>query len=157
MHQESESLPLKLWFARIDRIASQNFGSIENRLRHAMHLVHLAPRSLQPALGRPLVESKLEGLLEKGDHDDAARYLVRPGSLSVRSIAHDGGHAVEARIVCPLLKRVVRGWGDGIAGSVLDAWTRQMLALRSDYDFAAIALGDPDRRRSRSEPGRRSH
>ena len=122
-----EPLEASLWFARIELIARGGLGSVENSLRHAAHLMQLAPASFRPAAQWAADERAFEALLDAEDFDSAARCLVDPEQLGLRA---PNGRAAAARIACPLLDRVIDGVGGTIAAAVLDAWTKRLLALR---------------------------
>lgn len=154
MSHDIEPLQADLWFERIALIASGRFGSLDKCLRHAAHLVQLAPAVLRVAVGYPPSESKLEALLQAEDFDDAARHLVRPGSLSVQARA---GQLAEARIACPILDCEIKGVGDTVATAILDAWTTHLLALRTECEAGLLNPGSRAPRKSRSEQDRQWH
>lgn len=127
MTHEIEPLEASLWFARIELIARGGLGTVENSLRHAGHLMQLAPVSFRPAAQWVADERAFEALLDAEDFDSAARCLVDPEQLALRA---PNGRAAAARIACPLLDRVIDGVGGTIAAAVLDAWAKRLLALR---------------------------
>src|SRR5690606_16909675 len=100
MTHEIEPLEPSLWFARIELIARGGLGSIENSLRHAGHLMQLAPPSFRPAAHLAASEREFEALLDAKDFDTAARCLVHPDQLAW---CEDEGRIADARIACPIL------------------------------------------------------
>jgi hypothetical protein len=128
-----EPLDAAIWFRRIEMIAQGAFVSLESSLRHASHLLQLTPLALRPLVGLSTDVENFEELLEAGNLDTAARFLVaQPTALSV----HDepGARRIRATIQCSALKRPMHGWGNTIAEAVLDAWTKCLLAIRSTFE-----------------------
>jgi len=127
-----EPLDAVLWFKRVELIANGVLGSVENSLRHASHLVAIAPQRLRPLIGLGVDPESFEELLESGDFDTAARHLVaRQRALSIEGEA--GASLVRATIRCPALDARVHGIGDTIAKAVLNAWTSRLLRLKARY------------------------
>jgi len=136
MDEAIEPLDAVLWFRRIQMIANGELSCLENSLRHASHLVLLAPAPFRQHVGLAIDEQRFEALLESGDFDTAARHLVAPaGALSIGRTAD--ATALEATIRCPVLKCAVVGRGETVANAVIDAWTAHLLALRGHFETAA--------------------
>jgi hypothetical protein len=138
----AEIVPLapELWFRRIEMIAGGELRSVEHSLRHAAHLLQLTPVPLRQQVRLSLNEDVFEGLLEAGEFDTAARYLVaQPTALS---IDEDSGGPIRAVIRCAILKRAVHGTGDTVAAAVLDAWTVCLLSLRVEFGADLLSLED---------------
>lgn len=147
-----EPLAPALWFQRIVVIATGELGSVENSLRHAAHLVQLAPISFRRVVQPILEESKFEAILEAGDFETAARHLVvPPATLTVESA--DVGQRPRAALACHILQRPVDGNGDTVAAAILDAWASRLIALRlefgSELDDDAVATDRPRSARSK--------
>lgn len=128
--EEVEPLPKKLWLARIERIAEGRFATLENALRHASHLLELAPLEFREFARPSISEEQFEALLTRGDLYAAARQLVaQAAALHVQAEEH--GTGVVASISCAKHGRVISGSGPCAASAVLHAWTAYLLALRS--------------------------
>lgn len=94
-------------------------------------MLQLTPAALRPHIGVSVDVDSFEALLETGDFNETARYLVRqPDVLDIDPA--DGVRPVAARISCSVLNRNVEGFGDTIGEAVLDAWTAGLLALRAE-------------------------
>ena len=149
MTDEIEPLNSALWFRRVEMIARGELRSVENSLRHAAHLLQLAPQRLRHVLRLSIDEAAFEDLLDRGELDLAARHLVaQPTALS---LAEEPNGPVQAAISCVILKRVVHGTGDSVATAVLAAWTTCVLALRSEFGADLVKLTNELRREARSE------
>ena len=126
-----EPLNSQIWFGRIELIAGATLP-LENALRHASHLLQLAPTQFRNVLRLAIDEDSFEALLDAGDFDAAARHLVaQPTSLSVTHGA--SGSMVSAEISCVVLKRVIQGTGKSEADAILDAWASCVLALKDQF------------------------
>jgi len=147
MRHEIEPLESSLWFARIELIAWNGLGGIENSLRHAGHLMQLAPASFRGAAHLE-DEDAFEALLDTEDFDVAARCLVHPDYLDLRE---SKGEAA-AWIACPMLERTVEGAGRSAAEAVLDAWSKRLLALRDACGGARVGPADRVARALTPEP-----
>jgi hypothetical protein len=133
MGEDIEPLDAALWFRRIEMIANRELGCVENSLRHASHLIFLAPAPFRRHLQLAIDEQRFEALLDSGEFDAAARYLVaEPPSLSVGN--PDDASAIKATIRCPILNRAIDGHGTTVANAMLDAWATGMLELRRALD-----------------------
>lgn len=127
-----EPLPTSLWFQRIAITASGGLGGIENSLRHAAHLVQLAPISFRRVMPWILGEDAFETLLESGEFDTAARQLfVQPTTVLIETSADDD--PLRAVVGCAILKRPVEGTGDTAAAAMLDAWVKWLVTLRLEF------------------------
>lgn len=116
-----------LWFERVEKIARGGLPTIEHRLRHALHLLQLAPTPLREVARAAIDEESFEALLEAGNYDTAARHLVAsPIALDI----DDDRATIEATIRCPLIEGAVCASGSSIASAVLKAWALCMLELR---------------------------
>jgi hypothetical protein len=129
-------LASRLWFRRIERIANGELADIECALRHAAHLLQLAPLRFRQVLRLAVDEDCFEALLANGEYDSAARHLIaQPAALTVEEQA--GRTRFRATIGCVILNRAVHGTGESVATAILAAWTSCLLALESDCsDFA---------------------
>ena len=130
MAHEVEPLDASLWFFRIEMIARRELA-IENSLRHAAHLLQMAPLPLRPILRLATPEDRFEALLDAGDFDAAARHLV--GQPTALTLEPSDGSQVVAAISCIVLKRVITGVGETEATAILDAWTTCLLAIKARF------------------------
>ncbi|HEU4650593.1 MAG TPA: hypothetical protein VFS49_04190, partial [Croceibacterium sp.] len=148
-----EPLAPSLWFQRIAVIAAGELNSIENSLRHASHLIQLAPIAFRKVLPSFDNDDAFEALLESEDLESAARQLVGPGvTLLIEASCHD--KPTRAVIACPDLRRTVDGTGDTVASAVLAAWANWLTALRAqlgaELEEPALPAGAWRTPRSRS-------
>lgn len=128
--EEVEPLPRKLWLARIERIAGGRLATLENALRHASHLLELAPPEFGEFVHPGIGEEQFEALLARRDFDAAARHLVAQAA-ALRVQAEEHGARVVASISCAKLGRVICGSGPCPASAILDAWASYVLAVGS--------------------------
>ena len=132
MSEPIEPLVPSLWFERIEKIANGHLGAVENALRHAAHLVQLAPTPFRAAVRLGVDEKGFEALLDAGDFDNAAHHLIgQPAALSVERNLHQPEY--HATINCSILGRAIRGNGETVATAILEAWTTCLLGLRLQY------------------------
>lgn len=131
MTEKIEPLDAVLWFQRIEMIANGEL-SVENSLRHALHLLQLAPAPFRNVVRLEIAEWRFEGLLESGRFNLAARHLVAQPTALVVERGPDRTKIV-ASISCVILQRVIRGTGETEAAAILDAWSSCMLGLRSKF------------------------
>ena len=83
------------WFDRIGWLGTELQSAkidLESALRHAFHLLQLAPGPIDDMLGISISETQFEGWLEDGEWDVAARSLVA-NHLPI-SISKPDGHYV---------------------------------------------------------------
>lgn len=132
MCTSDEPLATGLWFQRVAIVATGELGSIENSLRHAAHLVQLAPIAYRRVMPPVLEEDAFEALLASGDFDSAARQLFGPPTALLIETRADGS-PLRAIVGCPILKRPVDGAGDSAAAAMLDAWARWLVTLRLEF------------------------
>jgi hypothetical protein len=125
-----EPLEPGLWFRRIEMIANDELGGIENSLRHAAHMAQLAPAGFRQHVGLGIDEAAFEALLDSGDFDTAARHLLPP-VVSIERGAEGG--RITAATKLPSLNRTACGSGETIASAILAAWTACLLAHRFDF------------------------
>ena len=132
MDEEIEPLDAAMWCRRIEMIANRELGSVENALRHASHLMLLAPAPFRQHVGFAIDEQRFEALLDCGEFDAAARYLLaQPSAMTIRPAAD--ADAITATIKCSVSERAIEGHGETIANAVLDAWTTHLLSLRTQF------------------------
>lgn len=131
MTEKIEPLDAVLWFQRIEMIANGEL-SVENSLRHALHLLQLAPAPFRNVVRLEIAEWRFEALLESGRFNLAARHLVAQPTALVVERGPDRTKIV-ASISCVILQRVIRGTGETEAAAILDAWSSCMLGLRSKF------------------------
>jgi hypothetical protein len=154
MIDEIEPLAAALWFRRIEMIGRGELGGIESSLRHAAHLLQLTPQPFRHVVRLTVDEETFESLLEAGQFEAAARYLVaQPTALSVDEVP---GDPVRATISCAILGRAISGTGDSVATAVLDAWATCLLALRAEYGADLLSLAGQAPHRDQSERHRQS-
>lgn len=123
-----EPLPSELWFKRLEMIASGELASVQNALRHASHLLQLAPLSYRDIVRPTIEEGRFEKLLDSCDLDGAARSLIsHPLALTLSA----DGERAQATISCPGLGDPVRVSGDTVASAIVGAWATCLLALRT--------------------------
>jgi hypothetical protein len=121
-----------LWFRRVEKIANGELGDIESALRHASHLLQLAPTRFRPVLRLAIDENSFEMLLAEGDYDAAARHLIaQPAALTIER--HPARTGFRATIRCVILHRTVHGSGESMAAAILAAWTKCLLALEANW------------------------
>lgn len=149
MTDEIEPLAPALWFRRIEKIARGELGSVEASLRHAAHMLQLAPAPFRDVVRLSVNEDEFESLLEARKFDTAARHLVaQPTALSVDE---DPDGSVRAVISCVILTRTIHGTGETVAAAILDAWTTCLLALRTTFGEDLLSLADQSPHIARSE------
>ena len=125
-NDELSPIDADLWFERLAMIARGELRSLERSLRHAFHLVQLAPeefrRSIRPAADEP----SFEALLDESQFHEAASCLIHYPSPPI--VAFAGTRVVEAEIACPKCSSLFRGAGDNpgsaILGCCLDYFSR---------------------------------
>lgn len=139
-----EPLAPALWFQRIAVIATGELASVENSLRHAGHLVQLAPVYYRKVLLPIVNEDEFEALLEAGDLDTAARQLFGP-STTLLIESGSGDTPARAVIACAILKQKVVGAGETTAAAMLKAWTNWLVTLRLEFGADLEADPAPDR------------
>lgn len=130
MGNDVEPLAPELWFERIGVIARRELRSTENALRHALHLLQLSPREFRPPNHVQIDEAEYEALLEAGELNTAARWLVDAPTLSVRTSTSEGGVKVAVR--CSTLNLTMIGEGASEADAILQAWSKCLLKLKGD-------------------------
>lgn len=140
MTEKIEPLDPVLWFQRIEMIANGEL-SIENSLRHASHLLQLAPAPFRNVVRLEIGECRFEALLEAGHFNLAARHLVAQPTALVVERGRDRPKIVAA-ISCVILQRVIRGTGETEAAAILDAWSSCLLGLRSKFGADLANLRD---------------
>ena len=154
MTDDIEPLAAPLWFERIEMIARGELGTVENSLRHAAHLLQLAPRPLRHVVRLALEESAFEALLDAGELDRAAHHLIaQPTALSV---SHEPNEPARATLSCAILQRAVHGTGETAAAAILNAWTGCLLALKTQFGPELLNFSDQLPRTAPHEPDRRS-
>lgn len=132
MCMNGEPLPTGLWLQRVAIVAAGELGSIENSLRHAAHLVQLAPVAFRRVMPPVLDEEGFEALLEAGDFDAAVRQLFAPPTTLLIETSADE-RPLRAIVGCTILKRPVDGAGGTIAAAALDAWAKWLVTLRLEF------------------------
>jgi hypothetical protein len=141
MTREIEPLDSVIWFERIELVASGALG-LENSLRHAAHLLQLAPAPFRGVMRWATDEEHFEELLEAGDFGSAARHLLaQPTSLTLENASKVS--QVKATIRCAVLRRVIEGFGATEAAAILDVWTSCALALKAEFgaDLSKLSEG----------------
>jgi hypothetical protein len=134
-----EPLDTALWFRRIEKIGSGELGDIANSLRHASHLLQLAPLPFRDAVRLAIDEDRFEALLADGEYDAAARHLIaQPAVLTIDT--SESGSSARATISCAILNRAISGTGGTVAEAVLSAWTTCLLALEGGANLVSAPL-----------------
>lgn len=138
-----EPLGRKTWFASVARLSVQSVATpaaVGSALRHAYHLIQLAPHSLRSSVSAALSERAFEDLLEAGIHDIAAQALVgAPAGLAL--VRQPASKAIFAEVRFPDGGRAGCGQGRTIARAILQAWCRAAMAL--DEAVVSGARSDP--------------
>ncbi|HEU4652016.1 MAG TPA: hypothetical protein VFS49_11445 [Croceibacterium sp.] len=133
-----EPLGLESWFASVRRLsvlAAGGQATVGSALRHAYHLVQLAPHGLRGSIAATLSERAFEQLLEAGVYDIAAQALVgSPAGLAL--VRQPGSRTIFAEVRFPAGSGVGCGQGRTIALAILQAWCRAALALDRSTDRA---------------------
>ena len=132
MSKSIEPLSPALWFQRIAIVADGELGSLENSLRHAGHLVQLAPLPFRKILTQIPGDDEFEALLEAGALDEASLQLFGPATSVLVEAVPDGGRR-RAVVACDILRRSVDADGDTAAEATLNAWARWLLALWFEF------------------------
>jgi hypothetical protein len=116
-NDELSPIDADLWFGRLAMIARGELRSLERSLRHAFHLVQLAPeefrRSVRPAADEP----SFEALLDACQFHEAASLLIHYPSPPV--MAFTGTQVIEAEIACPECSALFRGAGANSGSAIL--------------------------------------
>jgi hypothetical protein len=107
-----------------------NSEALRTRSRHAAHLAQLAPRTFRKHVGLATNEDAFEALLDSGELDAAALFLL-PSPFNVERDAN--GVSMSAATKCALLNCAFNGNGETIADAVLGAWTTCLLALAAEF------------------------
>lgn len=121
-------LPLELWFERIALIADGSVLDIENRLRHASHLLQLSPRPLRRCLNWQIDEQLVERLLEAERFGEAARYLIGRGNML--RVAEASANDYHATVECGRSLRRAAARGQCEASAILAAGVGTLLEIR---------------------------
>jgi hypothetical protein len=152
-----EPLGLANWFGSVGRLsalAAEGPGTIGSALRHAYHLVQLAPHALRTTVAAALNEQAFEDLLDAGVYDIAAQALVgSPAGLAL--VRQPGSKAIFAEVRFPDGRGLGNAQGRTIALAILQAWCRAALALDRSSDTARTVGHTkviPLRPRFRSDP-----
>lgn len=133
---EIEPLEPELWFAALAqlsrRLASAAGSGVENLLRHAYHLVQLAPAPLRTVLRCELDEASFEALLESGAVDSAAVALVGPpAGFSLRCTTGSQRRIFQASVnIAGQSKPPADTSSESLACALLGAWVDALLALK---------------------------
>lgn len=126
-----EPLSLETWFGsvgRLNALALNGRTTIGSALRHAYHLVQLAPHALRTSVSAATSERAFENLLEAEIYDIAAQALVgSPAGLAL--VRQPGSKAIFAEVRFPDGRGLGCGQGRTIAPAILQAWCRAALAL----------------------------
>jgi hypothetical protein len=132
MDRESiEPLSQKTWFASVARLSAQSVATpaaVGSALRHAYHLIQLAPHALRTSVSAAVSERAFEDLLDAGIHDIAAQALVgSPAGLAL--VRQPASRAIFAEVRFSNGGSPGCGQGRTIARAILQAWCRAALAL----------------------------
>ena len=130
MSDSIEPLIPRLWFERIERIAQGHLGSVENALRHALHLLQLTPLEFRPSECAAIDEDAYETLLASGEFEQAARCLVSAPTLSVTACS--ARDQARVGVQCSTLNQTFFGEGPTVADAILQVWSDYLLMLRTD-------------------------
>lgn len=109
-------------------LRDEEFESLGCAIRHAAHLIELAPRPLRHVLRVGLDDRHLEALLDAGMLEDAARALVGDSAQLTTVTAASGG--IKASLRCPFLGRQIEAVGECKARAILIVWSTCLLSLK---------------------------
>jgi hypothetical protein len=128
-----EPLEPRSWFRMIGKLAAQLEGAPSDRheplLRHAYHLLELAPRPLRGMIRSDLTAARYEQLLDCGALESAVVGLVgHPMAYEVARLRTDL-HEAEVRLPGQVKPTLARGPSAPIA--LLAAWTQCLASLNA--------------------------
>lgn len=154
--EDIEPLETGLWTQRIGQLAGwpvADQAGMERILRHAFHLVQLAPRPLRHLIHCTCAEGEFETLLEAGAFDAAALRLIGHRTpFILRKTAGDEGATAEAWQGGVWPSRVWPGAdgdrpgasGPSLALALLRAWIGWISTLDGSEDEAPRGPRAPD-------------
>jgi hypothetical protein len=140
MRWSEHPLDAAVWFQRIEMIRDRGLPSTENALRHALHLLQLAPVEYRPQDGPAIDEESYEAFLSEGNYEQAARMLVSATTLGLTATTDDGSVRVAVR--CSAIDHTVFGEGPTVADAILQVWSQYMLMLRSEKSERWLIAAD---------------
>lgn len=140
-----EPMEPRSWFRMLGKLAEQLEGAASDRheplLRHAYHLLQLAPRPLRCMIRSDLPEARYEQLLDCGAFESAVLGLVgHPMTYEVAKLQADL-HEAEVRLPGQVKPTLARGASAPMA--LLAAWTQCLVSL--DVIPAARPVAAPER------------
>lgn len=133
---EIEPLEPDLWFAALAQLSRRRAaaagGGVETLLRHAYHLVQLAPAPLRTVVRSDLDEVSFEALLECEAFDSAAMALVGPpAGFTLRCATGSRRRLFHASVqIDGQPKPLAEAPMESLACALLGAWINALLALR---------------------------
>lgn len=130
-----EPLAPELWFAALKHLSERQAAggaNVESLLRHAFHLLQLAPLPLRGVVRCELNEEKFERLLECDAFDAAAVALVGPpAGFSLRCAIGTRKRVFEAAVHLPgQLHPSADTRSENAASALVGAWASSLLAIR---------------------------
>ena len=145
-----EPVDITLWLARLAKVAQGELGSLERSLRHAFHLVQLAPIRLRRMVRTDISEDRFEALLDAGSLDAAASCLVGlPLVLSIEAGRRAG--ELRADIRCADCSTIFSGTASCAAAAILTAWCECLSSAPDPCVERTCLATDQDQHKGRSE------
>lgn len=148
---EIEPLDFMIWTAALEKLRARwvvaPLGDLEAQVRHASHLVRLAPFCLRDTIRLELSEDEFEAVLEDGRIAEAVDTLIGAEADHTRT-GHDG-NAAESTVAFPGRTSTHSQRSTDPASASLGAWLDCLLEL------AAMQQTQASRRRPPGEPSGR--
>ena len=153
--QDIEPLEPGLWLHQWQRLAARLIETVEDlerALRHAFHLVQLAPRPLRPIVNCHASEDEFEAFLEAGAMETAMFELI--GDRLGFSLGRAAGDEAVVAEILPPGGQMFGASGRSPVEALFQAWLRYLAALEDAAD-PEIAFSRLDPHKVQSELRRR--